>query len=158
VIFDHGESILMTCLTRRVRLALVLLTGAAALAGASCGSSKVPVYPVRGQVLYQGKPAEGALVIFHPTSGAIPPGAPMLPNGRVQADGSFTLTTYTDNDGAPAGEYVVVILWPSGGTEGDEESSGSHDRLQGRYGDVARSPIKREVQPGENVLEPIQLK
>src|SRR5437588_294117 len=99
---------------------LALARPAAALAAglavfvcdAGCGSRGVKVYPVRGQVLFDGKPAGGATVVFHPT--ATDPKSteqPPTPTGTVEADGSFTLMTHPYGAGAPAGEYLVAIVW-----------------------------------------------
>ena len=35
----------------------------------------------------------------------------MSPSGKVREDGSFTLTTYDADDGAPGGEYTATIQW-----------------------------------------------
>src|SRR5262249_46886055 len=34
------------------------------------------------------------------------------PVGRVGADGRFRLSTYLTGDGAPAGDYTVLVVWP----------------------------------------------
>jgi len=80
---------------------------AVALAGCSKGGpEELPVHPVNGQVVFNGKPAAGASIIFHPKAGG--EGAVVA---RAQADnqGNYTLSTYRDGDGAPAGEYAVTV-------------------------------------------------
>jgi hypothetical protein len=77
------------------------------LAGCS-GSDKwvdgrPPVYPVSGQVVYQGKPLEGASVTFSPLEGTHG-GA-----GQTDVEGRFSLTTFEANDGVPAGKYRVTV-------------------------------------------------
>jgi hypothetical protein len=49
-----------------------VLVVCAALVCSGCGARRdwKPVYPVRGQVLYQGKPAGAARVVLHPAEGA----------------------------------------------------------------------------------------
>ena len=70
----------------------------------SSGTAKAPnhppVYPVKGQVFYEGRPAAGAVVILHRATMAAH--APR-PRGRADAKGEFALTTYQTADGAPAG-------------------------------------------------------
>ena len=39
------------------------------LAASGCGDAEIARYPVTGTVLVDNKPAEGAMVIFCPTSG-----------------------------------------------------------------------------------------
>lgn len=131
----------------------------ALLTAAGCGAAKPPLHPVRGQVFFQDKPAEGVLVLCHPVGGQLPPDAPLPPHGHVQADGSFTLSTYAEGDGAPAGEYVIVILEPTGeGEEGEEDGRRSRlRRLPETVGDAQTSPLRREVTPGDNVWAPFRL-
>src|SRR5438105_15139802 len=85
-----------------------LLLAALALLAAGC-SGRRSVSPVSGQVFVGKKPAAGAMVTFHPVRDA---GGPVYrPNGYADAQGRFALTTYTQGDGAPAGEYVVTVEW-----------------------------------------------
>ncbi len=72
-------------------------------------ADRVPVVPVAGAVVFDGKPTPGALVVFHPAQGDQSPTPPA--QGTVRDDGTFELTTYTANDGAPPGEYKVTIEW-----------------------------------------------
>jgi hypothetical protein len=102
-----------------------------------------PCHPVRGKVLFRGKPAANVDVYCHP-AGAADPKAPR-PHGRTDADGVFRLTTRRLDDGAPEGEYTVTFFWAS--AENVEEPA---DRLQGRYRDPKSSRFKLRVQPGEN--------
>src|SRR4051812_27610455 len=63
-----------------VGLGAALLTGACAK-----DEARIPVFPVRGQVNFEGKPAPGAFVVFHPVEDA---GDDLRPTGRVGPDGS----------------------------------------------------------------------
>ncbi len=65
------------------------------------GSDKIATVPVKGTVAYQGKPVEGAAVMFSPAQG---PSA----TAETNANGEFTLKTQTQ-DGAVTGEHVVTI-------------------------------------------------
>src|SRR5262249_2552105 len=96
---------------RLARSALFCAVAATALAISSCGGGRVKVYPVHGKVVDEkGKPAVGAIVMFHPVA---PPGKNVeAVSGTVDESGEYRLTTYTNGDGAPAGEYVVTITWP----------------------------------------------
>src|SRR5262249_26577163 len=79
----------------------------------SCQDGK-RLYPVRGHVFVNGKPADGLRIVFHPQddsdSNALRPSATVLP------DGSFTLRSYLVKErvlkeGAPAGQYQVTCVW-----------------------------------------------
>src|SRR5688572_4246517 len=94
--------------------ASVLFAAIAAIVGCGGGSptgNQKPVHPVRGEVYHGGKAAAGAFVVFVPAMEPADTPDPR-PRGHVNEDGSFTLSTYGVNDGAPAGEYLVTITWP----------------------------------------------
>jgi hypothetical protein len=127
------------------------------LPGAGCGKKRVEVHPVQGKVLFRGKPAVGAVVVFQPSGGRLPPDVPMAPNGTVKADGTFRLSTYEEGDGAPAGDYKVVLYWPGTAAEG-EEATQNEDRLEGRYNDPQKPLLQFQVKAGPNEVPPIQIK
>ena len=108
-----------------------------------------PVFPVRGQVLYEGKPAAGAVVILHSADN---PTEASRPRGRANANGEFELTTYETSDGAPPGTYVVTVEWkrPS-----DHPEQGA-DLLPTIYGDPKTSRLRATVTAGIN--EPVVLR
>ncbi len=129
-----------------------------AAAGPSCSpAAKVdrkPVFPVRGQLFVKDKPAAGAFVLLVPVNEPAEPKDPR-PRAEVAADGSFALSTYGDNDGAPAGEYVVTVTWPGGvRPDGTEEPE---DKLFGRYSDRTKSKLRATVKEGPNELPPYRL-
>ena len=86
-------------------LALVSLAG--------CGASNPPTFPVSGTVTLDGKPVEGAAVLFIPFDGTGQPASAMS-----DASGNYALTTFTANDGAMAGNYKIKVTkfdTPDGG-------------------------------------------
>ena len=72
----------------------------AATSGCSAGNT----YPVRGRVLLDELPVANAAVTFMPVDGK---GRPAT--GFTDSDGVFRLTTYKQDDGAPRGDYIVVV-------------------------------------------------
>jgi hypothetical protein len=128
------------------------------LCGLSC-SGQVSLNPVQGKVLFKQEPLKGALVTFHP-KGSDELTA-LRPTGLTKDDGSFTLTT-GQQDGAPAGEYVITIICSEVVVpKGKEISTGgleTQDRLKGAYADRNNSKITATVKSGKNQLEPFDLK
>jgi hypothetical protein len=112
------------------------------------------VHPVRGQLYYDGCPVPNALVTFYLLSAADKKGVRMA-DGRTAADGSFTLSTYTANDGAPAGEYAVAIsAWqPIGG----DAAKATPLPLPARFRCPATSGVRVQVRAGANSI-PLDLK
>ena len=115
----------------------------------------IPVFPVTGKVLVNGEPAPNARVIFHP----LDPELKLFPLGDADAQGVFQLSTYMKDDGAPAGEYTVTIVWqdpPPPGSAADAPSG--PDRLKGAYANIADSKLKVEITERPNELQPFELK
>ena len=137
------------------RFLLLALAGGVALGLIACHrSDREAVHPVAGKVFCKGKPAEGATVTFvrrDQNERKTPP-----PGGQVGRDGSFRLSTYASYDGAPAGDYVVTIIYPSPERRENDENAGP-DLLQGRYADPNTTSLAAEVKEGANDLEPFQL-
>lgn len=104
-----------------------------------------PTYAVRGRVIYKGAPVPGAHVVFHSEV----KGVRGLPDALTDADGNFILTTYTANDGAPAGEYVVTVVWRK---RDEQERLGPH-LLPVRYSKPETSPLKVLVEDRVNQFD-----
>src|SRR5262245_59099450 len=119
--------------------ALLTLAGCVALSG--CGRGGPKFYPVTGKVLVDGHPAEHALVVFHPVNAG--PDA-LKPHAAVGPDGTFTLTTNTTGDGAPAGEYLVTVeWWLSGVKKVSDPDVPSKNHLPAKYAKPESSGLKR---------------
>ena len=137
-----------------MRMLLIGLLAMLAFGLASCSKSegRKPTFPATGKVLLpDGKPAEHALVVFHPVGD----GASMTkPRGKVGADGTYKLTTYDTDDGAPAGDYrVTVELWLAG--KGDEPPS---NRLNPKYSKPESANLSTTVGTGPTQIKAIELK
>ena len=132
---------------------IVLVLISFGLASCSKTAGRKPTFPVSGRVLLpDGKPAEHALVVLH-SAGDVDEGAGK-PHGKVGADGTFKLTTYDADDGAPAGEYrVTVELWLAG--KGDEPPA---NRLNPKFSKPETSGLTATVGAGPTDLKPIELK
>jgi predicted small lipoprotein YifL len=137
-------------LTRRFAAFAVVV---AVLGAAGCGAKGPKLYPVSGKILIDDKAPEHATVVFHP-GGPTDPDL-VKPHGKVRADGTYTLTTYTSDDGAPAGDYIVTVeLWLSKG-RGDE---GPKSQLPERFANPEKSGLKATVGEGPTEVPTLILK
>jgi hypothetical protein len=119
--------------------------------GCSGSEPKVTTFPVSGSVLIDKKPGEQAMVVFHPV-GSTAKEAPK-PRGKVQSDGSFHLTTYAENDGAPAGDYQVTVeLWLAG-----RPDEGPVSKLPAKLAKAESSGLKATVKSETNQLTPFEI-
>lgn len=136
-----------------------------------CGSSndrgyivhEEDLYPVSGQVLFEGKPASNASVVLHRTeqsplvesdTGEMVPA--LNPRGTCDKTGKFQLYTYAAGDGAPAGDFFVTVSWQDPENRGRDENY--PELLPKRYLLPATSGLKAHVISGENVLPTFELK
>jgi hypothetical protein len=138
---------------RRWWLLSILLAGAASLVSCS-KNGKLPVYPTKGKILIDGKPAKDAFIQFYPRDG-IGTGAP-CPYGQTDENGTFALSTHVSGDGAPAGEYDVTITWPA--RFSIMTNSWEGDKLKGRYNDRSKPSFQVTVEKKPQELPPFELK
>ncbi len=130
-----------------------------------CGGSKL--VPVEGVVNLDGKPLEGATVVF------LPDGVPGRPaQGLTAGNGRFRLSTASEPGAAP-GDYKVLVtktvgILPPGAepTSPDDERTMIKQRadfaknsdkylrslLPGLYGSPAMTPLRCKVLPDRQVV------
>jgi hypothetical protein len=130
------------------------------LAIAGCGSSKksdrLPVFPTSGKLSFEGRSLSGAFVVLHP-KGTTNGGAVPRPHAQAASDGSFTLTSYEANDGAPAGAYTVTVELRSLVKHGGDVTAGPNI-LPAQYGRAETSPVNAQIAEGRNELPKIQIR
>jgi hypothetical protein len=105
------------------QLAAIHVAFALAILCAGCGENRPTVYRVKGKLLWQGRPAVGAVVFLHLEGQAVDnqnPAKGRKPTGTVGEDGTFELSTYGKKDGAPAGRYRISVIWAKNTGNGDE--------------------------------------
>ncbi|MGH6680102.1 MAG: metallophosphoesterase family protein, partial [Bradyrhizobium sp.] len=101
--------------------------------------------PVSGKVFYRGSPAVGAEIVFRPADATARRAAGSA-RGRVEADGSFRLTTYYAFDGASPGEYQVsIVCYPPAAASGGDRGA---NRLPERYARPETSKLTATVESG----------
>ena len=127
---------------------------------AGCNDRHSPTYPATGSVRFgNGEPVRFGMVEFHSDK------AGPSPRARLNDDGQFTLGTFETGDGAPVGEYRVILVqhfdapMPVGSQSKAPQivhDSGSHAdaRVASEYADYRTSPLRAVVRSdGENRFE-----
>ena len=128
------------------------------VAANGCGSGSSLV-PAKGKLTVDGKPAEGASVLFHPAAG--PPAK--IGAAAVGADGSFALST-DGQLGIEPGSYDLSVVWPDPSVKPTEQQKmmgnvePGPDLLKGKYMTKERAKLKVEVKSDTRELAPIDLK
>lgn len=131
------------CIQLRFFIGLVILAG--------CGGDS-GFAPVSGRVLLDGKPIEGAAVLFEPESGGVPA------TGVTNANGEFSLSTTGHGPGAAVGKHGVsvskqVVAQPNRKVEEGEIVAMKYLTPE-KYASSRTSGINIEVKRG---LSPVEL-
>ncbi len=138
-----------------IRAGVPVLAVLAALGPVGCAKKRpgeVPVYPVQGRVTYNGEPMPYAVVTFFPVGW--PFAQALKPRATADADGYYELTTYELTDGAPEGEYGVILYVPPTPPEPYAlEVPNPPDRLKNAYLDPAKSKLRYTVRPEPNTID-----
>lgn len=126
----HAPSITFVLMS----LATILITAA------GCNGSGGATEPVTGTVTFEdGSPVAGGTIVF----------ADVAENsssiGYIQQDGTYTLGTFGETDGAPTGKYKVTVI-------GDSEY-GQISAIHARFGQQTSTPLEAEVKEGPNTLD-----
>ncbi|HMO35757.1 MAG TPA: metallophosphoesterase, partial [Gemmatales bacterium] len=109
-------------------------------------------FPATGTVTLNGKPLENAEVIFYykvpPEEQAKAKGAQVIrsSDGITNAQGDFTLSTYTLADGAPKGEFIIAVV-PFKTRTGLPVQS---PQIPEVYSKWQTSPLKATITEGKN--------
>ena len=141
---------------KAARFGTILLVLFAGLSIIGCSKqTTVPVYPVHGQVLLNGKPLADAIVSFHAQSGN---DHAAYPSAHTDADGHFSLTTHAAGDGAPEGDYSISLVCFR--SRPVKKNSGGHAEnvVPLRYASPSSSGLTAKVVAGANELQPLKLK
>lgn len=134
---DHYE--MFTAFARRQ---CVCLVSAALVAVPGCSeSTQLETAPVTGTVTLDGSPLSKGIVTFQPEYGR---GA----TGHIQADGSYSLSTYRPSDGALVGKHKIGVIStesdPAKGPEGRSRSL-----VPARYATPGGSGLTADVRAGQ---------
>jgi hypothetical protein len=122
--------------------------------------NRLPVFPTKGELSLGDKAVKGAWIVLHPKDGNLrsPDGKAICPHGRIGSDGTFVLTSYETNDGAPAGQYAVTlelrkVVKYSNGAWGP-----GPNLVPKQYTKPSTSPLVVQIAKGPNELPPMIIK
>jgi hypothetical protein len=126
----------------------------AAVAG--CGPKGPALVPAKGTITVDGKPADGASLIFHPVASK---GA--IASAAADAAGAFSVMS-NGNPGIVTGTYKVTVTWPDPEKRPKEITLGgtiqdAPDLLGGKFVTVDKAATTVEITPATKQLAPIEL-
>jgi len=139
-------------------LPLLVLAAFLAPVISGCGGGKGNKLPkVTGTVNVDGKPADGAVLLFYPEGGRA-----ATATGTADASGKFTIVTNME-PGIAAGRYKVTASWPDPSQRATAEdlqrgiSKDAPDLLGGRFMAPDRTPLTAEITGATKELPPFEL-
>lgn len=115
-----------------------------------CSGKEKNTAPVQGTIKVDGQPLTAGTVTFFPKTGR-------SARGAIQSDGSYVLSTYSDDDGAQPGLHKVTITAAAKG--GSAEPNFDKDNVRPsirelpfppRYSNPSASGLTFEVKAGED--------
>lgn len=128
--------------------------GILAIAVVGCGDTHPPTYPASGTACFEdGTPVRFGVVNLVPDSAG--PSA----RAKIHSDGKFMLGTFDATDGAPAGQYRVLIVQHLPSPENVQAAPADHEHDQNStvplaYSQLESTPLTAEIVPGgKNRLE-----
>jgi hypothetical protein len=144
-------------MSRSTRIGAGFIYGSLLAVVAGCGGTTyvdppvVPVVPVSGSIKFGAETPAGAKVTLVPVARTE---EGINSSGVVKSDGTFKISTYGQEDGAPLGDYVVLVQWfrPLSGEDGN---TGGPNVIPKDYSDPKKSPVKVTVKEGSNELPAI---
>jgi hypothetical protein len=132
----------------RLVLGAAVICVGLALSGCGGGAS---IGKVNGKVVANGQPVTDGSLTFAPMdSSSEHPAAPAA--GRIKPDGTFTLSTNKEGDGATIGKHRVTYAWPArkGRENWDETGTPPPETISPFEGLVVKQPAEAEVKAGVN--------
>ena len=137
----RGRAVLVCCV-----MGLLATAPGCGGCGRGAGVARKPVFPVSGEVYFEGQPIRHAMVVLHPIDEAAraevwPLG---FPKATVAPDGSFRIGTYEEQDGAPEGEYSILVI----------PTDAALDEPQRMVGDAAPPVTAAASGPGSRFSSP----
>src|SRR4051794_25988137 len=145
----------------RDSIPLLGLATALFLAAGCSPSGQVKVYPVKGRVMFEGKPmVGGGGISFVPKIDQ----AGKTAGGIIKPDGTFVLGTYAEADGSMAGDFRVLIFQetakePERTADGTAPAKAAApevaaaDRIPLIYANDRESPLAAKVEPKPNDID-----
>jgi hypothetical protein len=115
-----------------ISMASVVLLGLFTGCGPASGTL-APLIQVKGKVTYKGQPVTQGMIRFEPD------GYGRMATGKIESDGSFTLSTLGKDDGVVAGTHKVFIT----GTA----PAGKKDLIPKKYTQAGSTDLVAEVDP-----------
>jgi hypothetical protein len=135
-------------------LACLLILLVAATSG--CGPTGPTLVPAKGTITVDGKPADGAMLIFHPVGGK-----GSIASAAANDTGTFDIIS-NGKPGIVTGSYKVTASWPDPAKKPKEFTLGgtiedAPDLLGGRFVTPDKAVTTIEITSATKQLAPIEL-
>ena len=133
---------------KRFRTAILAVTGLCCMLLSGC-SDNLPTHKVLGTIEFSDgtKPKFGDVEFYSDQF-------KINAHGKINRDGTFSVSTYDDGDGAVAGPQKIIIMQQVGNyLNAKSQLKIKHDHgslIDKKYFDYRKSGLECEIEPGEN--------
>lgn len=133
-----------------------------------CGAPPIEDYlvfddlvPVKGQVLFKGKPIQDASIRLHPAGQSTAGRAPARVAAVSDAEGRFEVFTFRPEgkgQGAPIGGYRMTVSWvgPTAGLP-QEKLDSLKELIPAKYINPRTSPIEIQIAAGQGEIPAVSI-
>lgn len=133
---------------------LLILT----LVGCGGANEQMQTAKVKGKVTFNGQPVVEGELLFAPDGGGDEPGKPGA--AKIQPDGTFTVSTYGNGDGAVIGTHKITYIAPPPRQMNEQEdvssgtpSNSTEKPVPSPFAGMVTEQQTVEVESGTNELE-----
>ncbi len=125
----------------------------AVISGCTGGTDNKPTARVTGKVTYAGQPVPGGSLLFSPIRDAKSNKPGKSGQATIKSDGTYTVTTYTDGDGAVIGSHQLSFSPPA--VEQPSAAAGAHvaSPPPSPYAGLGSKQAKVAVVKGGNTID-----
>ena len=146
----NKQSSILPCRAKSTSQLFLLLLLLVACVG--CGSGQLPTHAVEGSVKFE----DGTTVMFGDIE-FFSVDHKINARGKINRDGTFTVGTYAENDGAVEGRHQIVIQQMTGSyltAKYNDQIKHDHGELiDSAYFDYRTSGLECTISPGTNEVE-----
>ena len=157
MVLDNNRSATRRGHAARFLVTLLLVSlSTAVLSAIGCGSSKQPLVPVSGVVTLNGKPIDGARVLFEPESTGDVLNVGPSSYAVTDEQGRYSLETMDGEEGAVVAHHRVTISTFMGPEEHEGEEPVREELIPERYFDGS-TPLSWDVSTDGTTAADFQL-
>lgn len=132
----------------------LLIVAAAAVCVPGCSSGDIPTYPVTGHVAFEdGQSLTTGGVVLCESLEVQSDGMAIMARAKIEADGTFELSTFDEGDGAVIGKHRVLVSAQRDADDYYKRGIVPRPVIDERFEDYETSGLELVVEEGDNEFQ-----